>query len=200
MGISSHLLRSSKKDCFRQKPPQQLFRQRAAVPPTTHHLSGRPSPFIFQRICSTGPLCSFRKSVPCITVATAHNFSARRALRGISVYLKALPMRHAIARCISANLKHHSMLKSKIYVTGCLQLSTICMQYKPHKIQAKCLIEKGCHLGTQVPEPLHCLSKYPDHGVHPKWIEEQLGATSSITASMSRARDWSDWSDSSTIT
>ena len=77
----------------------------------------QPAPFVF-----------FRKSVPCITVATAHNFSAHRALRGIPVSLNALPPRHAIVGCISTNFKHHPTLNNTICATGRSQTATICMQ------------------------------------------------------------------------
>jgi len=68
---------------------------------------------------------------------------------GFWFLLKALLPRHSIAGCITAKLMHHPMLKSKICVTRRLQLSTICMQYKLHKIQAKCLIEKDAALARR---------------------------------------------------
>ena len=98
------------------------------MPPTAHHLSGCPSSFIFRRICSTNPLCFFQKLVLCITVATAPNFSARRALRGSPVSLNDLPLCHTVVGCISANYEHNPTLNNMICTTGCSERATICRQ------------------------------------------------------------------------
>ena len=61
-------------------------------------------------------------------------FSEHAASVRSLLYIKAFSTVHAISDCIAASSKHHTTLKPKIYVTGPLQKSTICMKTTPRKL------------------------------------------------------------------